>query len=92
MTRSELPRFGELVGVERVLHVVRLKKRERQQPIGGRRRERLVLLGRQRAQAMPGLRRDDDAGASATDDLPELFEHHRGTVQVDLEDRRGRRL
>ena len=41
---------------------------------------------------MPGLRRDDDARAAARDDVAELFEHERGAIQIDLEDRRRRRL
>jgi hypothetical protein len=43
---------------------------------------------------VPGLRRDDDAGAAAAagDDVPELLEHQRGAVEIDGEDRRRRRL
>ena len=41
---------------------------------------------------MPGLRRDHDARAAAGDDVAELFQHERRAVQIDLEDRRRRRL
>ena len=41
---------------------------------------------------MPGLRRDHDARAAAGDDVAELLQHERRAVQIDLEDRRRRRL
>ena len=44
------------------------------------------------AEAVPGLRRDDDPGAAAGDDVAELLQHERGAVQVDCEDRRRRGL
>ena len=50
------------------------------------------MLGGQRPQAVPGHRRDDDAGTAAGDDIPELLKQHRGTVQIDGEDGRRRRL
>jgi len=64
--------------VERVLHLVRLEHGQSEQLVSRRRREGLVLLGGQRAQAMAGLGGDDDASTAARDDLPKLLEHNRG--------------
>ena len=69
-----------------VCHLIGLKHRERQQLVGRRRRESSVLLGGQGPQAIPGLRCDDQPGAAACDDLPELLEQHRGCVQIQTED------
>jgi hypothetical protein len=44
------------------------------------------------AQTVAGLRRDDRSGAAACDDVSELFERHRGSVEVYSEDRVWRRL
>ena len=92
ITRSEFPRLASLVGVERIGHLVGLEHRKSEQLVGGCRRQRLVLLGGQRRQAMPGLRCDDDAGTAARDDIAELLEHQRGAIQIDREDRRRRGL
>ena len=89
---QRVPALGELVGVERVRHLVGLEHRERQQLVGRGRRQRGVLLGGEGAESVPGLRRDDHAGAAARDDVSELLEHERGAVQVDREDRRRRGL
>ena len=80
--------LGELVGVERVGHLVRLQHRQGQELVGRCRRQRGVLLGGEGAEAMAGLRRDDDPGAALGDDVAELLEHDCGAVQVDGEDRR----
>ena len=82
----------ELIGVEGVLDLTRREHRKRQQVVRGRLRQRGVLSGGQRAQAVAGLRGDDDCGPSARDDLAELFQHQRGPVEIDLEDRRRRGL
>jgi hypothetical protein len=78
--------------MEAVGHLVRLEHGEGQQLVGWRGRESGVLLGGQGAQTVPGLRRDDDPGAAARDDLPELLEQHGGSVQVHGQDHRRRRL
>ena len=78
--------------MERIGHLVGLQHGEVQQFVGGGGREGGVLLGRERAEAVPGLRGDDDAGAAARDDVAELLEHQGGAVQVDGEDRLGRGL
>ncbi len=80
ITRSEFAAFGQLVGVQGVGHLIGREHREREQLVGRCRRERGVLFGGQRAETVPGLRRDDDAGAASCDDVPELFEQHRGSV------------
>ena len=83
---QRVPALGELVGVERVRHLVRLEHRKSEQLVGGRGRQRLVLLGRQRREAVPRLRGDDDARSAARDDVAELLEHERGAIQIDLQD------
>jgi hypothetical protein len=75
---------------ERVLHLVRLEHRKSEQLIGEGGRSRLVLLGRQRREAVSRLRSDHDARPAARDHIAEFFEHERGAVQIDLQDR-GRR-
>jgi hypothetical protein len=84
--------LGQLVGVEAVGHLVGRQHGEGQQLLGWGGRERGVLFGGQGAQTVPGLRRDDDPGAAAGDDVPELLEQHCGSVQVHGQDRRRRRL
>ena len=76
----------------RVGHPIRLEHRQSKQLVGGRRRKGSVLLGGQRRQPVSGLRRDDDAGAAARDDIAELLEHERGAIQIDGEDRCRRGL
>ena len=41
---------------------------------------------------MSGLGRDDDARASSSDDVPELFQNHGSAVQIDFQDRFDRGL
>jgi hypothetical protein len=84
--------LGQLVGVQRVPHLVRLQHRQAEQLIGGRQSQSRVFLGSQRAQAVPGLRSDHDAGTSRRDDIAELLEHQGGAVQVDRKDCFRRRL
>ena len=84
--------LGELVGVQRVGDLVGLQHRQREQLLGRCGRQRGVLLGGEGAEPVPGLGGDDDAGAAGGDDVAELLEDHRGAVQVDVEDRRRRRL
>ena len=57
-----------------------------EQLIGGRHRESRVRFGRQRAQPVPGLRGDHDAGTAWGDDIAELLKHQRGAVQIDRQD------
>jgi hypothetical protein len=68
--------------------------RQRQQllGLGGRGRQRGVLLGGQGAETVPGLGGDDDPGAAAGEEVPELLEQHGGAVQVHGQDHRRRRL
>jgi hypothetical protein len=49
--------------------------RQAEQLIGRRHRKSRVFFGRQRAQAVPGLRGDHDAGTTWGDDIAELFKH-----------------
>jgi hypothetical protein len=84
--------LGQLVRVQGVCHLIGRKQRQRQQLVGRRRRQSSVLLGSQRPETMPGLRRDDHPGTAACDDLSELLEQHRGSVEVHTEDRLRRRL
>jgi hypothetical protein len=72
--------------------VVGLEERQVKQLLHGRRGQRLVLLDAEGRQPVPGLGRDHDARATRGDDVAELLEHERRTVQVDLEDRLRRRL
>ena len=78
--------------MERVGDLVRLKHGKCQQLIGWAGGQRGVLFGGEGAEAVTGLRRDDDASTAAGDDVPELFEHDRSSVQVSGEDGFGRRL
>jgi hypothetical protein len=78
--------------MERVGHLIGLDYGELQEVIGRDSGQRRVLLGRQIAESMPGLRCDHDACTSSSDHLAELLEHDGGSVQVDCEDARRRGL
>ena len=65
----------------------RLQQGQRKQLLRRGGGKRLVLLGRQCAQAMTGLRGNDDAGSAARDDVAKFLQHERGAIQIDLEDR-----
>jgi hypothetical protein len=78
--------------VERVGDPVGLEHGQSQQFLGGGGGQRGVLFGGEGAEAVPGLRGDDDAGAALGDDVAELFEHNGGSVEIDGEDGFGRRL
>lgn len=84
--------LGELVGVERVGDALRREPRQREQVVGRRGGQLLVLLGRQRREPVARLGGDDHARPAGGDDLAELLEHDRGAVEVDRQDRRRRRL
>jgi hypothetical protein len=62
------------------------KEGKTEQLFRGRRGQRLVLFDAERGKAMPGLRRDDDPGPTAGDDVAELLQHERRTIQIDFED------
>lgn len=76
--------------MQRVLDLVGLKHRQREQFVGRRHRQHLILFGAQPGQPVPGLRRDHDARTAFCNDVAEGFKHERRAVQVDVEDR-GRR-
>jgi hypothetical protein len=80
--------LGELVGVQPVCDLVGLEHGELQQLVGGGGRERAVLVGGEGAEPVAGLGGNHHAGAAVCDDVSELLEHERGSVQVDCEDRR----
>jgi hypothetical protein len=82
----------DLVGVQRIRHLVRLEEGKGEQLLHRSRGQCVVLLDAERGKPVPGLRRDDDARTPRGDDVAELLQHERGAVQVDLEDRRRRRL
>jgi site-specific recombinase XerC len=84
--------LGELVGVECVGDEVALEHGELQQVVGRNSCQRRVLLGRQSAEAMPGLGCDHDACAAASDHLAELLEQNRRSVQINRKDDSDRRL
>jgi hypothetical protein len=84
--------LGELVCVRRVRDLIGLQEVKAEQLLHGRRGQRSVLLDGQRRQAVPRLRRDHDARPGRCDDVAEFLEHQRCAVQVDLQDRRRRRL
>jgi hypothetical protein len=86
MTRSALPRCGELVGVERVGDLVALEHRELEQVVGRSGCQCRILLGRQRGETVPGLRCDNDPCAAPSDHPGELLEHDGGPVQIDRKD------
>lgn len=75
--------------MERVCNLVGLEHGELQQLVGWGGRQCGVLVRGEGAESVPGLRRDDDAGAAVCDDVSEFFEQERCPVQVDGED--GRR-
>ena len=75
--------------MEGIGDLVWLKHGQCQQLIGWCCGERGVLFGRQGAKTMTGLRCDDDTSATGRDDVPELFEHQRSSIQVDSEDDLG---
>ena len=85
---QRVPALRDLVRVKRIRHLVGLKEGKTEQLFHGRRGQRLVLFDGERRKAMPGLRRDDDASATAGDDIAELFQHERRAIQIDFEDRR----
>ena len=75
--------------MEAIGDLVWLQHGQGQQVIGWCRGESGVLLGRQGAKAVAGLRCDDDGGAAGCNDVPEFLEHQRRSVQVDSEDDLG---
>ena len=89
---QRIPALGELVSVEGVLHLVRLKHRESAaiRPRALSRGPRFAPRSARPSDARTGC--DDDAGAAASDDVAELLEHERGAIEIDREDRRRRRL
>jgi hypothetical protein len=89
---QRVPALRDLVRVQGVLHLVGPKEGKTEQLFRGRRGQRLVLFDGERGEAVPGLRRDDDPGPTAGDDVAELLQLERRAVQVDPEDRRRRRL
>ena len=68
-----------------VSHLVSLEERQAEQIFHGCRRQRLVLLDRQRWKAVPRLRCDDNAGTTAFDHISERFEDQCGTVHINPE-------
>jgi hypothetical protein len=72
--------------VERVCHLVGLEHGELQQLVGWGGRQCGVLVGGEGAETVAGLGRDDHSGAAPRNDVSELLEHERGSVQVDCED------
>jgi hypothetical protein len=78
--------------VERVGDLIGLKHGQLQEVVGRDSGKRRVLVGRQTAESMPGLRCDHDACTASSDHLAELLEHDRRSVQVDCEDGLDRRL
>ena len=85
---QRVPALRELVRVQGVRHLVGLKKGKTEQLFHGRRGQRLILFDGERGKAMPRLRRDDDTGATAGDDVAELFQNERRAIKIDFEDRR----
>jgi hypothetical protein len=85
---QRVPALRELVGVQGVRHLVGLKEGKIEQLFRGRRGQRFVLFDAERGKAMPGLRRYDDPGPTAGDDVAELLQQERRAIQIDFEDRR----
>ena len=81
---QRVPALGELVGVQRVRHLVRLEHRQAEQLLDGVVASALFCSTVSARQAVAGLRRDHDAGTAARDDVAELLQHERGAVQIDL--------
>ncbi len=78
--------------MQRVLDLAKLQHRQIEQLLDRRRGERVVLLGRQRRQAMTGLGGNNDASTPFGDHLAELLQDERSAVEIDLEDGLWRRL
>ena len=73
-----------------IFHLVGLKKRQVEQIFHGSGGQGLVLLDGERGQAMPGLRRDDDARPTPRNHVAKLLQHERRAVEINFENR-GRR-
>ena len=71
-----------------VLHLVELKEGKAEQLLRGCGGQRLVLFDGEGGKSMPGLRRDDNACAPASDDIAERFQHEGRAIQIDFKDRR----
>ena len=80
ITLSEFPRFGDLVSMERIRHLVWLEHWKSEQLVGWRGRKRLVLLRSERWETVPRLRGDYDACSAVGNDVSELLKYECGTI------------